>query len=98
MLIPYDPSFDPQHRPYHSEDDAHPGEDSDTISSHHPSAELPRVEKVVDVDVRDGVGEIGDTEVEEENEDEEWEMEDGERWSAGEEDLEEGEDCVEGVD
>ena len=97
LLVADDPRLDPQQGPDDGEDDADAGQDRDAVGRYDARAKLPRVEEVVRVEVRHGVGEVGEAEVEEEDNDEKREVEERERWGAWKEDLEEDKDGIQGV-
>lgn len=83
----------PDHRPHGAEDDADAGEDAEHVARQAAGA-AGRVEETVGVEALGGVGEVGEAEVEGEDEDQEGEVQG--RWGVGvgEEDLDEGEEGV----
>lgn len=71
LLVANNPRLDPQQGPYDAEDGADAGENGDAVARYEARAERFAVEEVVRVEVRDGVGEVGEAEIEEEEENEE---------------------------
>ncbi len=94
VVVPYDPGFEPDEGPDEAEDNADAGQDGDAVACYGTGAELGGVQEAVDVEVGDGVGEIGEAEIEKEEQNEDWEVEGREGEGPWEEDFEDGEGGV----
>lgn len=86
----------PNEAPHQPIDNANGDENAEDVSYHAAFASAG-VEEAVRVETLGGDGDVGKCEVERENDDEEWEMENGRGFGAGKEDFDEGEDGVEGM-
>ena len=84
----------PHSNPDNPKDNADRGQDPETVSRHRPAALRLDVEEGVGVKPLGGVGEVGQREVEEEEEDQDGKVEGWGCGGAGEEEFEEGGDGV----
>ncbi|KAL9116474.1 MAG: hypothetical protein Q9187_007002, partial [Circinaria calcarea] len=87
----------PDQPAHQAEDHASTGQDAENVARDFSAPLAGGVEEGVGIEASRGVGYVGQGEVEGEDEDDEGEVEGRWRGSAGEEDFEEGEDSIEGV-
>jgi hypothetical protein len=71
----------PMHQIHQTKDNTHTGQDPEAITRYNTTAVFVRVKEAVCVETLSGMCEVGEGDVEREDEDEEWELED--MWGEG---------------